>query len=123
MRLMLTIRRVQLETLAAPQRETFVGIALRSLAKLFPDDARLADEKAMRALIHDAISRANEYDLARERELLLFIYLVFDQGPGFESRQGQSWIERLLRDSSLEESEKMDVIYTRLELASRGGRP
>ncbi|MFP2905290.1 hypothetical protein ACLESD_09580 [Pyxidicoccus sp. 3LFB2] len=119
----LTIRRTQLEALAAPHRESFVGVALRSLAKLFPDDARLSDEKAMRALIHDAIARANAYDLERERELLLFLYLVFDQGPGFESRPEQAWIERLLRDSSLAGSEKMDVIYTRLELASRGGRP
>jgi hypothetical protein len=120
---MLVLRQSQVEALAAPQREVFVGNALRSLAKLFPDDARLADEKAMRALVNDAIVRATAYDLARERELLLFIYLVFDQGPGFESRPDQPWIERILRDPSLDEREKMDVVYTRLELAARRGRP
>ena len=118
---MFVLRRTQLDALTEPVREAFVDNALRSLAKVFPGDARLADEKATRALVHDAIARAAEYDIARERELLLFIYLVFDQGPGFESRPDQPWIERILRDPGLGEPEKMDVIYTRLELAARRG--
>lgn len=116
---MLIVRRAQMEALAAPQNEIFLVKVLCSLAQLFPDDARIADTNALRAFVQDAISSANVYQLERERELLLFIYLEFDQGPGFESRPGQAWIERMLRDPCLEGSEKLDVIYARLALATQ----
>jgi hypothetical protein len=120
---MLVIRRPQIDVLAAPQREALVESALRSLAELFPGDPRLADEPATTALVHQALERAAGYGLARERELLLFVYLVFDQGLGFESRPDQAWIEQILRHRGLHEREKLDAIYTRLEHADRGGRP
>lgn len=118
---MLVLRQSQMDALAAPQREIFLQNAAESLRQVFPDDARHADQKAVRALIEDTIERAKPYELASERELLLFLYLLFDQGPGFESRSHQTWIERTLRDGSLEPREKMDLIYARLEAAQKRG--
>lgn len=120
---MLVVRPSQLEALAAPQREAFVESALRSLAKVFPNDPRLADETATTALVHDALARATEYRLGSDREILMFVYLVFDRGTGFELRPDQAWIERILRNPGLHEREKLDAIYMRLEREARGGRP
>lgn len=120
---MLVIRPPQLEALAAPQREAFIESACRSLATLFPGDPRLADEPATTAFVHQAIARAAGYRIRRERELLMFLYLAFDQGLGFESRPDQGWIATILRNPGLREHEKMDAIYARLEREARGGRP
>jgi len=68
---MLVIRRPQIEALAAPQQEIFVQNAVKSLRQVFPEDARHANEKAVRALIADAVERAGAYGIERERELLL----------------------------------------------------
>lgn len=119
---MLVIRPPQLEALAAPQREVFVESARHSLSTLFPGDPRLADEAATTAFIHQAIARAAGYGIRRERERLMFLYLAFDQGLGFESLPHQAWIATILRNPGLREREKLDAIYTRLEHEARGGR-
>jgi hypothetical protein len=120
---MLTIRHEQMAALVAPHRERFVRKMLADLAKLFPGDPRLEDEPATRAMIEDAVARAAVFDLEGTRELGLFIYLVHDYGPGFETAPDKSWMGALLRDQTLEARVKLDVIYARLEAAARGRTP
>jgi hypothetical protein len=119
---MLTIRPGQLETLLAPHRESFVQQARVSLARLFPDDPRLGDPEVIRSVVLDAISRASAYGIEAGREVLLFLFLIFERGPGFESRPGQSWMERTLRDEQLDQSEKMSIVYARLRQSERTGQ-
>jgi hypothetical protein len=118
---MLVIRRQQMDVLTAPHREEFLRRAVRSLVRLFPEDPRHADETAVRAFIAGAVEQAGLYGVAREREVLLFLYLAFDQGLGFEARPGQAWIEGILRDGTLDQREKMDIVYARLEAAAARG--
>ncbi len=116
---MLVIRPDQMEALAAPHRARFVQETLGSLAKVFPGDARLKDEAAVRALLDDACRRAEAYGIARERELRLFAYLVFEHGPGFEKHADKRWMETALRDASLDGQMKMDLIFARLKKGQR----
>jgi len=121
-RSVLTIRSGQLEALLGPHREAFVQQARVSLARLFPDDPRHGDPEAIRTVVLDAISRARAYRIEAGPEVLLFLFLLFEQGAEFESRPGQLWIEKTLRDEHLTPDEKMSIVYARLELTERTGQ-
>ncbi len=114
---MLQIRQEQMDHLGASKREDFIAATLKDLAKLFPDEPSVKDERAARALIEFGIDRAAQYGITRGREVTLFIFLVQDLGRDFEKQPERTWLQELLLDSDLEEQEKMDLVYTRLELA------
>ncbi len=115
---MLTIRKDQMAAFSDHLREDYIKRTLKNLAQLFPDDAALKDESATRALIEYAIGRAEVYRITAAREVSLFIFLVKDLGADFEKRTEHRWMEEVLLDEELDEGEKMDVIYTRLEVAA-----
>lgn len=115
---MLTIRKEQMEVLGQEMREDYIRATLRNLVELFPDVPAVRDEALMRDLIEFGIARAEEYGITRSREVSLFIFLVQDLGRDFEKRPENVWIDELLQDPDLEEPEKMDLIYARLELAA-----
>jgi hypothetical protein len=119
---MLVIRQSQYDALLARHREASVQNAIQSVSKVFPDDPRLPNRPVVEAIVRGAMKRARDFGITGGRETLLFVYLQFEQGEGFESRPGQAWIERVLRDPGLDPGAKMDVIYKRLELAANGGR-
>lgn len=120
---MLTIRKEQMEVLGQEMREDYIVATLRNLAELFPDDPAVKDEALMRDLIDFGIVRAAEYGLTRRREVSLFIFLVHDLGRDFEKRPKNVWIDELLHDPELEEPEKMDLVYARIELAADKAKP
>lgn len=115
---MLTIRKEQMDVFSDEMREDYIKRTLQNLAQLFPDDPAVKDEPAMRALIEDGIRRAEAYSITRLREVSLFVFLVKDLGPDFEKQPENAWVDELLLDPELEEQEKMDLIYARLELAA-----
>jgi hypothetical protein len=115
---MLTIKKEQMNALGDHMREDYIKRTLRNLAELFPDDPAVRDEPAMRALIEYEIGRAEVYSITRQREVSLFIFLSKDLGADFEKSPENRWMEEILLDEELEEQEKMDVIYKRLELAA-----
>jgi len=104
--------------LSDPAREAYIKRTHENLVKLFPEDPRVKDEKAMRATIEDGIERAGGYGIHSQREVSLFIFLLHESGPDFERKGRNRWMERVLRDQGLEEQEKMDLIYKRLSIAA-----
>jgi len=120
---MLLIRAAQLEALTRPVRELFIERARRDLDQLFPGDVRLLDATASRELIMAGMERGEALGITHTRELLLFVFLVFELGLGFEDDSVKPWIGKLLRDPALRQAEKMDVIYTRLAIAAGGATP
>ncbi len=111
-----------MEILGTELREDFVKSTLENLVQLFPDDPLVKDQAAMRELIEFGIARAAEYDIKRGREVSLFIFLTLDLGRDFEKQPENIWIEELLHDPELDEQEKMDLIYARLELEAGGAK-
>jgi hypothetical protein len=116
---MLTILKGQMALLGDHMREDYIKKTLMNLSELFPDDPTVKDEPATRDLIEYGIKTAEGYDITARREVSLFIFLIQDLGRDFEKLPENKWIEELLLDPELEEQEKMDVIYTRLELTGR----
>jgi hypothetical protein len=117
--IMLTIQKEQMAVLGDHMREDYIKKTLRNLAELFPDNPTVNDEPATRSLIEYGIETAEVYAITARREVSLFIFLIQDLGRDFEKRPENKWIEELLLDPELEEQEKMDLIYTRLELAGK----
>ena len=113
---MLTIRKEQMTLLAEHMREIYVQKTLKNLAKLFPEDPKAQDETAMRALIKEGIVKAAGYGITGERETSLFIFLMQEHGAGFEKQKDKRWMQRILLNEELEEEQKMDLLYKRLEI-------
>lgn len=114
---MLIIRNKQFPVLGFSQRQAFVNKTLADLKELFPGDARVQNESATRALIEDAMVRAGKFGIESAREVSLFVFLVQEFGPGFESEAGHEWMRTLLQDRTMPASARLDVLYARLEAA------
>jgi hypothetical protein len=114
---MLIIRPEQMAVFRAREHERFVEETLQSLPEVFPDDPRVQDEDAMRALIEDGIARAARHGLAGTREVALYVFLLHEFGPDFEARDKTRWMGGILGAADQRPAEKLDLIYTRLALA------
>ena len=119
---MLTIRREQMAALSACQREHYITRMVRKLDQLFPRNSSADDDQTRRALVVDGIARAARYEITSEREVALFVFLMKEYGPGFEQQKDKRWMESILADKILDEQEKMDLIYKRLELIQRNSQ-
>ena len=115
---MFTIRQEQMDHLGASKREEFVESTRQNLEQMFPYEPSIKDEPVVRSLIEFGIERAGQYGISRGREVMLFIFLVQDMGRDFEKQSNNVWVQELLADTELEEQEKMDLIYARLQLAA-----
>jgi hypothetical protein len=118
----LTIRSEQIAIFEAPARERFIEDVLCSLPEVFPGDPRVLDRPAMRVLIEEGIAGADRLGLKRGREITLYVFLLHELGPDFEDREPTRWIGSILRDPGLDPPAKLDLVYARLELASRAPR-
>jgi hypothetical protein len=114
---MLIIRREQLAVFRARDHQRFIEDTLQSLPEVFPGDPRVQDEHTMRELIEDGIARAARHGLTATREVSLYVFLLHEFGPDFETRGETRWMGAILRSTDKRPSEKLDLIYTRLELA------
>jgi hypothetical protein len=120
---MLVIRDRQMEVLDAPARERFIADTLLALPEVFPDDPRVLEHRAMRTLIEDGIARATRIGLTSGDEVMRYVFLLHELGPGFEDAAGTRWIGRVLRDAELPPSTRMEVVYARLEATSARRAP
>jgi len=116
---MLMIRREQMAALGACQQERYIMRMVRKLDQLFPRNSQADDDQARRALVVNGIARAARYEITSEPEVALFVFLMKEYGPGFEQQKDKHWMESILADKTMDEQEKMAVIYKRLELIQR----
>ncbi|HYR28127.1 MAG TPA: hypothetical protein VEU30_06645 [Thermoanaerobaculia bacterium] len=112
---MLKLRPEQVAAFASAGRERYVRQVLPTFAAVFPDDPRVLDERAMRALVESGIERAAAYGIRDDREVTLFLYLLHELGEAFDRLP---WVASLLNAPDLAPREKLDALYRRLELRS-----
>ncbi len=65
-------------------------------------------------LISEGIERSRSYQVTSERDITLFVDLMFLQGFQFEQDRGLLWARKILLDQSLDGETKMKSIYARL---------
>jgi len=116
---MFVIRKEMMAIFEVHMREQFVRKALAQIREVFPDAAQKQGEPQLRALIESGIDKAAGFGVLSEREVLLFVDLMMELGSKFAEEPKYKWIGATLEKSDLNEHQKMDIIYQRLEAASK----
>lgn len=113
---MLVIRNVQMAAFARPARERFIRKSIRDVAELFPEHPVCRDEAALREWIEHGIAAAARYGIQGEREVSLFLFLIFEFGRDFDRQPEREWMRALLNAGNLDGAAKLDLIYERLRI-------
>jgi hypothetical protein len=111
---MLIIRKAQMDVLGSEMAKRFTEKAVAHLRDTFPDARQRTDED-LRTLVEHGTARAKGYGLTRTFEVMLFINLVVALGADFDARPEHAHLRRLLENQSLSPSQRLQLIYNRLE--------
>jgi hypothetical protein len=71
-------------------------------------------------LVGEGIIRGRIYGVTTERDLTLFIDLLFLAGQDFDHNRKMTWARRILLDKNLDGTAKMQAIYQRLGALENG---
>ena len=111
---MLTIRREQLNLLAADRRRDFEERLARHLLRFFPDKVASLAEGEFHAFIRHGSARAARYGLDTERDICKYLSLMCVFGRDFDSDTRLPWAAETLRKPFRTSSTKMNRL---MELA------
>jgi hypothetical protein len=81
---MLIIREAQMRALETAARDSMAPALAQQMRAAFPDETAGIDERRLLERVRCALSRAWNYGLRQDRELLAFIQLTFCVGPAFD---------------------------------------
>ena len=117
---MLQFRKIQMETFGEYMRQSFEDRMVKHIAEVFPTEyGAMVDpdtgDQPVRELVWDGVSKAEGYGITSERNVAMFIELMVEIAPDFDTRQDTAWTQELLRDEALPEDAKMDFIYEEFE--------
>lgn len=117
---MLQIRQAQIDVMRASMRRNYEEKLIKHLSSAFPEEIKKLQGppgklSALRQFIDEGIKEAEKFGLQRERNVTLFIDLMMGLSPDFLRQREHGWIVGLLTKVDLNETEKMDVIYKRLQ--------
>ena len=111
---MLQIRQEQMDVLDACMLKRFIEETSVHLRRVFPETCGEESNEELRERVQAGVAEAALYDITDEREVVLFIDLMVDLGPGFQKQEPNLWVEGTLTDETLDQEEKIDTIYTRI---------
>lgn len=101
---MLTIRKEQVAVLSAAEVEKFIDRVATHVTKFFPDQVKALGEEKTREAIRYGISQAAVYGIKAEREVCLYIDLMFALGRDFDKDPAVSFASVILRDGNIKGS-------------------
>lgn len=104
----------QLEALDASSMEDFVERMNAHFHKHFPGPCAELGEPATRAMIRSGIADARTRGATGEREICLYLGLLFELGPNFEARGEPAWVHAILSEPDRHALGRLDRIYDRL---------
>ena len=93
---MITIRRDQYQALEALALVSFESRLLAHLQRCFPEHVGKLGEEAARSAIRDGIARAHGYGIVSERQVCIFIDLMFALGERFDRDPKHPWARAIL---------------------------
>jgi hypothetical protein len=107
------LRKGTTEPLAASGMSRFYEAVIARLNELFPEKCKYLGELSLRRLINRGIELANSYGLSSQRDLSIFVVLMFVLGTGFDRDPLTPWASGILRDDkSIKAEQKADRLYT-----------
>lgn len=118
---MLIVRKEQMAVLEAYMAERFRSSLRKHLRAELREETRNLSDEQIKPLIEEGIQRGRQYGVTTERDLTLFVDLIFLHSPKFEDAPDMNWTKRILLNKELEGDAKMDLIYK--QLAARQAPP
>jgi len=118
---MLILRKKQMEALSEYMISQFEDRMLTHLRQAFPQATAKFAEDEFSSIIPAGIEKAKTYGVVLESDVKTFLEYVALYGLGFDSNQEPNEVSGVLRDKSLNSSEKMDILY-RLRQEKEGER-
>jgi len=120
---MFTLRQNQIEALDQLSRESFVERMLVHLNRFFPEHCRALGDASMREAIDHGIERAETYGIVNERDVCLYIDLMFGFGRDFDTDPELPWAAEVLNDEQIAApKQRINRLHeVALEEASRAG--
>ncbi len=104
----------QLQALDASSMEDFVERMNVHFHEHFPGPCSELDEAATLATIRSGIRAARTRGATGEREICLYLGLLFSLGPDFEERGEPAWVHAILSEPDRHALGRLDRIYDRL---------
>lgn len=95
---MLSIRARQWELLEDWAEQGFLARARAHVAQHFADRCTQLGPPATEALLQQALGEARAHGLQLQPQVLSYLSLVFEFGPGFPQRPEDAWARSILRD-------------------------
>jgi hypothetical protein len=113
---MLTIRREQMDIFQSAACADFEERALVHVRKVFGEQVQALGDEVARMRVRSGCARAQELNIRREANVLLFVDLLFAAGEAFESHADWEWARTILADRSRPESVRLILVYDELPL-------
>jgi len=111
---MLIIRKEQLAVLEAHMLGRFRERLLRHLRIELPAETQTLADEQLFPMIDDGLRRGRGFGVTTERDLTLFVDLLFLHSPHFEEAPDMAWAKKILVNCELAGENKMSLIYQRL---------
>lgn len=109
---MLIIRKEQIEEFGKIAQKRFVEGMVAHLFQFFPEECEaLGTEETVEA-IYDALERAGHYGFVSERDVCLYMDVMFAFGRDFDEDPDLPWAKEILNDEALSRPlERIDKLY------------
>jgi hypothetical protein len=98
---MLKIRKEQVDALSTASLREYERQATQHLFQVFPEKCREAGEKQVCEDVRYAIQRAGDYGIVSERDISLYLHLMFAFGRDFDRDPSLPWAAQCLKDKSI----------------------
>lgn len=111
---MLVMRDAQMATFEQAAIHNFENRLLEHLEEFFPRHCEILGEEQVRKVIRLGIERAEQYELVSERDLHLYVSLMFMLGSYFDQDLQLPWAARILKDENIiYANDRADQLYDR----------
>lgn len=98
---MLVMRETQMATFKQAAIHNFENRLLEHLKKFFSKHCEILGEEQVRKVICLGIERAGQYELVSERDLYLYVDLMFMLGSYFDQDPQLPWAAKILKDENI----------------------
>jgi hypothetical protein len=99
--MMYKIRKEQVDALSRASLQEYESQVIRHLFQVFPKKCREVGEAQVREDVRCAIQRAGEYGIISERDVSLYLHLMFALGRDFDRDPKLPWAAQCLNDRSV----------------------
>jgi hypothetical protein len=113
---MLVLRKEQLEALDRNSERLFLERMVDHVSEIFPEKCEeLGSEGEIRERIRQGLEGARRYGINTEKDVALYVDIMFGIGPDFPEGKDMAWARSILEKDGLSGPAKMEFILQRLE--------